>query len=229
MKSIDQEWRELTELYTQMSEGELQALADEAYDLTDMARDVLRGEFSRRGLHMQLHDEPAPVESAEDLRRASEFDPSELDLVPFGRVFDLDKARKIKRILNNGGVLSYFGPNVVEDVEKLKAAFEAEKSESLRRGYEVGIEYSVPRADRDQASRVLANAPEEPTSDTDSAEEANYVAMCPRCRDSNITLEGLETESGADPAVDSKYNWSCEACGYRWKDDGIEGEGRVTS
>ena len=224
MRSIDQEWRELTEIYSQMSEGELQALADEAYDLTDTAREVLRAEISRRGLgmKMKLRDEPALAESAEDVTRASEFDPTELDLLPFGRVFDLEEARRIKSIFNNGGVLSYFGPNHVEDVEELKAPFDAQKSESLRRGFEAGIEYSVPRKYRDQASRVLANAPQEPTVDTDSTKEADYVAMCPRCRDSNITFEGFATNSGVGPVADSKYKWICEACGYRWKDDGIE-------
>jgi hypothetical protein len=124
MKSIDQEWRELTELYSQMSEGELQALANEAYDLTDMARDALRGEISRRGLHMQVQDQPAPTEVDQNYAPSAEFDPAELDLEPFGRVFNIDEARRIKSIFDNGGVLSYFGPDHVENIEELKAAFE---------------------------------------------------------------------------------------------------------
>ena len=228
MKSIDQEWRELTELYSQMSEGELQALANEAYDLTDMARDVLRGEISRRGLHMQLQDQPAPTEVGQNHAPPSaEFDPAELDLVPFGRVFDIDEARRIKSIFENGGVLSYFGPDHVENVEELKAAFDAEKAESLKRGFEVGIEYSVPRKYRDQAFRVRANAAQETPADADPADDVDLVALCPRCHASDITFQSLETEEGADPDVDSKYNWSCDACGYQWKDDGVEEEGKV--
>lgn len=227
MKSIDREWRELAERYSQMSEGEVQALANEAYELTDMARDVLRGEISRRGLHMQLRDQPAPPDPVEDVARTSEFDPTELDLITFGRVFDLEEARRLKSILDNGGVLSYFGPNHVENVEELKAAFAAEKAESLERGFEVGIEYSVPRKYREQAFRALANAPQEAPAETTPADDADYVATCPRCHASDITFQGLDTADGADPDVNSKYNWSCDACGHRWKDDGVEEEGKV--
>src|SRR3954454_4795991 len=107
MKSIDQEWRELTEVYSQMSEGELQVLANEAYDLTDMARDEMRGEISRRGLHLQLRDRPAPNEVDQNYAPSSDFDATEMDLELFGRVFDIEEAPMIKSIFNNGGILSY--------------------------------------------------------------------------------------------------------------------------
>lgn len=228
MKSIDQEWRELTEVYSQMSEGELQVLANEAYDLTDMARDELRGEISRRGLHLQLRDRPAPTEVDQNYAPSGDFDPTELDLEPFGRVFDIEEARRIKSIFNNGGILSYFGPDHVENVEELKAAFDAEKAASLKRGFAAGIEYGVPRKYHDQAFRVRANAAQEMPTNVDPADDADLVALCPRCHASDITFQGLETEAGADPAVDSKYNWSCDTCGYQWKDDGVEEEGKVT-
>ena len=61
MQNLDQEWRELGERYEQMSEEELQILANEAYELTDMARELLQAEIARRRLRMTLLTEPPAV------------------------------------------------------------------------------------------------------------------------------------------------------------------------
>jgi predicted metal-dependent enzyme (double-stranded beta helix superfamily) len=56
VKHIDQaeESRRLQEMYVQMSEGEVRAVADEGYDLTELARHALQAEISRRGLNVQI-------------------------------------------------------------------------------------------------------------------------------------------------------------------------------
>src|SRR5690348_2938121 len=139
MQSIDEEWSRLTDLYSNMSEGELEKLANEAYELTDMARDVLRGEISRRGLRLQLLNEPAPPEAAQPEEPPEDFDPEDLDLVGFGRVYDLADARRTKSILDQAGVPSYFGPDNLENVEELGPLFAAADAEARRRGFQVGI------------------------------------------------------------------------------------------
>jgi hypothetical protein len=50
----EQERQRLSELYAQMSEGELREIADDAVDLTDIARQVLMGEIGKRGLDIGL-------------------------------------------------------------------------------------------------------------------------------------------------------------------------------
>ena len=45
-----EQWRSLKETYSIMSEDELQALANYACDLTDIAKQVLQSEISGRGL-----------------------------------------------------------------------------------------------------------------------------------------------------------------------------------
>ena len=54
-----EEWRRLTELYARMNEGELEAVANEAYDLTDVARPLLKDEIAKRGLKIPLRTERA--------------------------------------------------------------------------------------------------------------------------------------------------------------------------
>jgi hypothetical protein len=55
----EQERHRLSELYTQMSEGELREIADDAVDLTDIARQVLLEEIGRRGLDIRLAESMA--------------------------------------------------------------------------------------------------------------------------------------------------------------------------
>jgi DNA-directed RNA polymerase subunit M/transcription elongation factor TFIIS len=52
----------------------------------------------------------------------------------------------------------------------------------------------------------------------------DYVPRCPKCHSTEIVLQNLDSTPGSNRAFDSTFNWSCDACGHRWKDDGIEQE-----
>ena len=229
MKTIGEEWSRLTELYTQMSQDELQALAEEAYELTDMARDAPCGEISRRGLHVALLDQPGTRENTAHIKRAGDFDPSELDLVGAGQAFSLQDARWLKNVLDSAGIPSYFGPDNLEDVEKLNAAFDQDRKKTLQRGFQVGIMCRVPRDYQQLASQAIAKARQDTDVETSPADDADFLASCPRCHSREIVFEGLETLEDADPDLDSKYNWRCDACGHEWKDDGVGERGKATS
>ncbi|HWC17229.1 MAG TPA: hypothetical protein VG498_09445 [Terriglobales bacterium] len=229
MKSIDEEWSRLTDLYTQMSEGELEKLASEAYELTDMARDALRGEISRRGLKVELRTQAALPEVAPPEERPEGFDPEQLDLVGVGRAYDLEEARRLRQVFDQAGIPSYFGPENVENVEKLKSSFDALEAEAEKLGFKTGIDVKVPSSTAQLAYRALAQAPRDPDEDNDSAEdEADYMAVCPRCHSSEIVFQGLD-ENSSKLSDDAKYSWSCDACGYQWKDDGVEEQNKAAS
>src|ERR1700722_13770376 len=53
----------LIEFYSRQMDGELEQVARQAYNLTDIAREVLRAEMSRRGIAAELLEFPpvAPV------------------------------------------------------------------------------------------------------------------------------------------------------------------------
>lgn len=229
MQNIDEEWRRLTDLYSRMSEGELEKLASEAYELTDMARDVLRGQISRRGLQLQLLDYPAPPEIAPPRERPADFDPERLDLVGLGRVYDLEDARRTKNILNQACVPSYFGPNNRENAEELGPLFAAAEAEAQKRGFQVGVQLKVSSTDSQRALQAFANAPPEPEPETTPEDDPDYLAVCPRCHSSEIVFQGLEEDGSPDPVLDSQWNWSCDACGHKWKDEGVEQQGQVAS
>jgi DNA-directed RNA polymerase subunit M/transcription elongation factor TFIIS len=200
-----EEWRRVQEQYAHMNDDELQGVADEAYELTEIAQQVLQAEISGRGLDIKLRS--APVETAvEPEECADDFDPSELNLTVVHRVWDLAEARQAKNILNDAGIPSYLGQDNVENVDEFKSTFDG------------GVDLRVREVDSQRAMRALAESiPLEPDDD------AEYISHCPKCHSPEIVFQGLDTEA-ARSAFESKFNWRCDACGHQWKDDGIEQE-----
>lgn len=220
MQNLDQEWRELQERYEQMSDEELQLLANEAYELTDMAKELLQGEITRRGLKMQLLTEPPATGDVMPPIEDEDFDPESLDLIPGYQVWDMDEARRIKTICNDAGIPSFFGPNNEEDVEAIAPLLDADKSKGQQRGFEVGVTVKTPRADQHRMAAALRYANEQsPSSDADEPEPGDYVTQCPKCHSPEIVFEGLD---GTAPGpTDANFKWHCEACGHTWSDDGV--------
>lgn len=203
METIDraEEWRRLKELYLQKSDEELEIVAVDAYDLTDVAQQALLAEIARRGLKIEMGKAPEPAPEP-----LGDFVPdvNELNLISVQQVFDRDDAKKVKDALNNNGLPCFLGPENVEEVEDIRGSFER------------GVDVKVREVDSQRAHATLVN-----TLAADSVEEsAEYLARCPKCHSDEILF--LNLDENATESIDRQFNWSCDACGYRWKDDGVE-------
>ena len=211
---VTQQWRELQENYLAMADEELAAVAQEAYDLTDVARQALQAEVSRRHLPVILQLQ-APTEEDEKEQSPPKgyppgFDPADWGLIHFTYADSLERAREIKKCFDDAGVPSYYGPNLVDDLRLLPSPFPR------------SVEVQVRETDQPRAIAVLSRcAP--PTADEAEEEIPDYSGHCPQCHSTEIVLQGLDA-SGEESAAAPKYSWSCDACGYQWKDDGIESE-----
>jgi len=215
---VNEQWRELQENYAAMSDEELEAGAHEAYDLTDIAKQALQAEISRRRLKFEMHEQPPG--SQEELEQEEPpqgyppgFDPEDWGLIDFSYADSLERAREIKQCLDNAGIPSYFGPNLVDDLRLLPSPF----PESVR----------VKIRETDQGRAIAALNRCAPQPENQDEEISEYIGRCPKCHSSEIVFQGLDEsgeDSSDDSAAGSKYNWSCDACGYQWKDDGIEKE-----
>jgi hypothetical protein len=203
MDSLDpvEESRRLQEHYARLSDDELQAVADEGYDLTDLAKEALQAEIRGRGLHIQPKRAPA----AQPEPVTGDFDPSDLDLVVVNRVWDSTEACQLKSILDHARVPSYLGPDNIENVDTFRGSFDR------------GVDLKVRYVDNQRALQAISQS-----LPPDSGVETDFVPRCPKCHSSEIVFQSLD--SAANSAFDS-FNWSCDACGYQWKDDGIEQEG----
>jgi len=199
---METHWTEQTarlrKLYADMGDGELEALADEAYTLTDIARQTLLAELSSRGMHVALRDAPAPRNS---------FNMPDLNLVVYRRVADLAEARWLKNILENAGVASCLGPDNLYNLDEFRSSFTG------------GVDLKI--LERDLQTAAAATRGLYPPDPADELDDIACDARCPKCHSSEIVFEGREAEPGADPDLDSKFNWSCDVCGHHWQDDGI--------
>ncbi len=204
-----EESRRLQELYRNMTDEEVEAVANEAYQLTDLARETLQTEVRSRRLEIGLKNAPVDEEPSfadDDL----DLDPADLDLVPLSRVWDLDKARQTKSTLLEAGIPCFLGPDNIAKLELFDSVFRP------------GMDLKVRGVDRQTATAVLA----EFTPNTGLGEEAetNAIACCPRCHSLEIVFQSLDLSPDPKSDADSKFNWSCDACGYQWTDDGVEQE-----
>jgi DNA-directed RNA polymerase subunit M/transcription elongation factor TFIIS len=113
MESVDQQWQQLKKRYEQMTEGELAALAEEAYDLTEIAREALQNVITEKGLDLRLKLHPLASVTAEGE-----------DLVVFCRPGSYEEIRRIKKILSADGILCFICMEVRgDDLKRAEAAY----------------------------------------------------------------------------------------------------------
>lgn len=233
---VGQEWRRLHDLYAGMTEEELEAVAAEGYDLTDIAKQALNSEISRRGLNMIVR--LAPPEDEEELPGDHDFDPATLDLTDGCLVENHEQAEGVKKTLNDAGIPCYFGPDLLENVERLQ----------FTEGHPV--EVKILTSDSGRVIQLLKDFQSKLLLMDDG--ESDVEVHCPKCNSTEVVFlgfdsaaqqqggrsedsEGPDSEEGTEDAEeddseemfgahapDAKFNWSCDACGYQWADDGVE-------
>lgn len=226
---VTQEWLRLQELYHEMSEEELESAAGEAYQLTDIAKQVLNAELAYRNLKVIVRLKP-PEPEPEEPEGDADFDPANLDLAPAGTVDNLEQAEWVKKSLNDAGIPCYFGPDLVEDVHRL----------NFTQG---SFQVMVLEHDQSRVLQALNHWTQKfPPSDE---EPADFTVHCPKCNSIEIVLLGPESDSseareenedgeGSDerhdldvkPAPsDASFTWKCDECGYEWQDEPAESKG----
>lgn len=112
MESVDQQLRQQKEIYEHMTEGELCALAENANDLTKIAREALQAVLSEKGITVRLRVEPLPP-------------PLDKDLLIFGWPQSAEAAGRTMKILAAAGIPSFLSLDVrADDVKRSRAALD---------------------------------------------------------------------------------------------------------
>jgi len=177
-----QEWRRLQELYRDMSEEALEAVADQGYELTDVAKQALNAEIARRNLQVVVR--LAPKEAEPQLEGDPEFDPAKLDLRPAWTVGNREQAEWVKKTLNDAGIPCYFGPDLAEGVDRVQFSDD------------VSVEVMVLRPDRNRVPYVLRTFEERfPPESGGEAEPADLAVSCPRCHSTEVVFQGLGSDA----------------------------------
>jgi hypothetical protein len=210
-----QEAQRLQERYAGMTDDELEAVADDGYELTETAQQILQSEIRQRRLDIRLKDKPVTetypeVDPLPVNPSAEDFDPSDLGLTIFRRVWDRTEATEVKRILNDSGVPCYLGTDNLEDVSTFNIDFDK------------GVELKVRYIDQPRAIQAIIHSENSGTESEPDLAEA--FVRCPKCHSTEIVFESRDSQSGVDPDFYAKFHWSCDACGHKWMDDGMEQE-----
>jgi hypothetical protein len=209
MQPIDtqQEFTRLSQLYRDMRDEELENVAAEACDLTDIACEALRFEISSRGLKIALNLTPPPEEDAELLPPTDDgFIPPADELATVERAGDLAELQKIKAILDQAQIECFLGEEKVHDPRDLTSGFDG------------GVMMRVWRPAYEKAYAVLrVNIPG--YGGKVDGEIPDTEVRCPKCHSDGVIFEELEGDLKSPR--NSNFHWRCDDCGYAWEDDGI--------
>jgi len=205
MDTLDtsEQWRRLTELYGQMSDGELLDIAGKILELTDIARTILAQELKQRGLEMPREETPPPFAKPDPDDPYAE----DRELITLCWVWSMADAKQLADLLS--------GP----DIPFFMGAENATRPEAVTSNFVDGVEVKIMRIALPWARVVLQHyEPENEPDSTKTEEEFENVAVrCPKCGSEDVVFGDLTTEPEENR---SKFDWTCDSCGQQWQDDG---------
>jgi DNA-directed RNA polymerase subunit M/transcription elongation factor TFIIS len=207
MDNFAGEMQRLQERYASLTGEELEAVAADANDLTDVARMALQSELLRRGMNIPLPTAPiqtADASAKQDLadNDLADNDLADNDLAIVHRSWDQEDARNVMGILRDAGIPCFLGPDNLDDANAFLSSFDG------------GVDIKVRGVDEAHALPTLSQAlPPQP-------DGTEYVVRCPHCHSTEIVFQSLDESPESSAA--KNFHWSCDACGYQWTDDGVE-------
>jgi hypothetical protein len=205
------EWLRLTEHCRRMTDEELLQLARDTSELTESAQQALTAEMSVRGLKV-------PVEKPR-VKVIPKTDPDspyarDRELVHVETVWSLHDALQLQTVLDLAGIPFYWGDEMAVDMEVGKLNFGS------------GVKVKIMRIGLPWAWRALRNyEPRDEPIEPPEEEWKEIPVPCPSCHSTHVILEPPDPDSELKAGeLLSEFEWTCEACGHHWKDDGVLGK-----
>jgi DNA-directed RNA polymerase subunit M/transcription elongation factor TFIIS len=210
MEALDPaaEWLRLSERYRQMSDSELLVLAQHNSELTEAAQQILAQEISARRLKLQPEEPPAPPKPELPPDSSSSYD-EDRKLVEIRTVWSLSDALQLQTLLDRAGIPLFMGPEKATGVDAVTSNFVNGVSVKI-------MQIGVPWARQAMMNYVPANEPR-PILE----EESDPSVRCPRCHSTEVVFERLITEPTSATDNSSRFEWTCDACGHQWEDEGL--------
>jgi len=183
------------QVYAGMTEGELRKLAEEAWSLTEIGKEALKFELSRRGLEIELaKSAPADIEAN--------------NLVVLRQFRDLPEALLAKGALESAGIECFLADDITIRMDWLW-------SNALG-----GVRLCVKREDADAAGQLLDQGIPDEFEVTGTG--AYKQPRCSNCQSLDISFENLNRPVAyagiflGVPIPLSRRRWKCNSCGHIW-------------
>ncbi|MGB9074758.1 MAG: hypothetical protein WCC22_19130 [Terriglobales bacterium] len=205
MTMPEQERDRIAGVYSGMSDEELEKIAESGFELSEVARQVLEAEISRRGLNVTLAPPPG-------------IDVYELsDTVTVRKFRDLPEALLAKGSLESAGIESYLVDDNMVRIDWFWSNLLG------------GIKLKVQPEDVDAANEIL-NQPIPETLEIEGIGDYEQP-RCPKCQSLDVSYRELNKFAsygsayvGVPIPVHNKA-WTCHACSNEWGDTDDEGHG----
>jgi len=197
MSRIDpeRERQRLADYYASLTNEELEHLAEEAGELTEIAQGALRNEMAQRPLEFSLKKPAAAAE--QELAEP----------VALRRYGDRHEAVTAESLLTEAGIPCFLAD---ENMVRRDGFFSDAPG---------AVTLWVQRADAGAAAAVLDGS--RPGS---LEEEAEEIYRCPYCQSDDLTFEGnpdgsTDANPEESPLVEQHpRKWYCNACGKEWEE-----------
>jgi hypothetical protein len=234
MTKIDpeQERQRLADYYSRQLDGRLEKVAGEAYERSNVAKEVLRSELAKRGLSVDLAEHaPLPAKKAPRWGDPPEEYPSEVsaaaqespalnheadgsELVTIRTFRDLPEALLAKGSLDSSGIQCAL---VDDNMVRLDWFI----SNLLG-----GIKLQVKAEDADAADDILSQ-PLPEHFDVSGVGEYEQP-RCPKCGSLDINFRELQSSAYLSMALNvpipfHRCAWHCHSCDVEWEADGVPG------
>lgn len=199
MNNPQQERERLTSLYSNMSDGELEKIAETGYELSDVARQALQAEIAHRGVNIAIAPDPG-------------FDVYELNKTVTVRQFrDLHEALLAKGCLESAGIhADLFDDNMV-------------RLDWFYSNLLGGIKLKVRPEDVETANQIL----DQPIPEELEVEGIGKYDQprCPNCGSLDVNFQELNKLASFGsaylgvPIPVHRKAWTCHACRKEWEDN----------
>ena len=232
MARIDPELerKRLIDFYSQQLDGELEEVAGQAYDLTDVAREALRAEMARRRLGAAFVEQAplAPVPSAgpgdppPEPPRAVPLPGGELemqDMVTIRKFRDLPDALFAKGSLESAGIeCAMLDDNMV-------------RLDWFISNLLGGVKLQVRGEDASVAEEILSQPIPENFDVTGIGEYEQ--PRCSKCQSLDVNFQEVTPAAYVSAYINvpipfHRRAWRCHSCDAEWEDDGVDSGGPQT-
>jgi hypothetical protein len=223
----ERERQRLITFYSGQMDGELEQVATQAYELTDLAREALEAEIARRGLGVGLTkvapilankesqampgDPPAPKPLSEPSTLDGEFELR--NLVTIRQFRDLPEALLAKGSLESAGIEAVLTD---ENIVRLDWFWS-----NLMGGIKLNVD-----PENVEAANSILDRPIPENFDVSGVGEYEQP-RCPKCQSLDVNFQELDPAAYASlvlvPVPFHRRAWRCHSCRAEWDDDEADG------